>query len=207
MSSRSGNRSGSSVTFAARWASGSHEHPGRMPGARFFPDARLNFAENLLRRQDDDVAIVFSGEDQVRQTLTAAELPPRGRPLRRRVPAEPASGPATASPPSSPTCRKRSSRCSARPRSAPCGRRARRTSACRACSTGSARSRRACSSSADAYFYGGKTHDSLGKIADVVAALPTVERTVVVPYVAERPDIGRVPKSCSWDEFVGAHDG
>ena len=51
-----------------------HEHPGRMPGARFFPDARLNFAENLLRRQDDDVVIVFSGEDQVRQTLTAAEL-------------------------------------------------------------------------------------------------------------------------------------
>ncbi len=29
------------------------EHPERMPGARFFPDARLNFAENLLRRRDE----------------------------------------------------------------------------------------------------------------------------------------------------------
>lgn len=33
-----------------------------MPGARWFPDARLNFAENLLRRRDDGPAIVFRGE-------------------------------------------------------------------------------------------------------------------------------------------------
>ena len=30
----------------------------RMPGARWFPDARLNFAENLLRRRDDGEALV-----------------------------------------------------------------------------------------------------------------------------------------------------
>ncbi len=34
-----------------------------MPGARFFPDASLNYAENLLRRQDDGEAIVFRRED------------------------------------------------------------------------------------------------------------------------------------------------
>src|SRR5688572_14983248 len=34
----------------------------RMPGARFFPDARLNFAENLLRRNDDSDAVVFRDE-------------------------------------------------------------------------------------------------------------------------------------------------
>ena len=28
------------------------ENPDKMPGARFFPEARLNFAENLLRRRD-----------------------------------------------------------------------------------------------------------------------------------------------------------
>src|SRR6267378_3104902 len=38
----------------------------KMPGARFFPDAKLNFAENLLRRRDDTVAIVFWGENKVR---------------------------------------------------------------------------------------------------------------------------------------------
>jgi len=46
----------------------------RMPGARFFPDAQLNFAENLLRRRDDAEAIVFWGEDKVRRSLTHTEL-------------------------------------------------------------------------------------------------------------------------------------
>ena len=46
----------------------------QMPGARFFPDAQLNFAENLLRRRDDADAIVFWGEDKVRRSLTHAEL-------------------------------------------------------------------------------------------------------------------------------------
>src|SRR5947207_1855847 len=35
----------------------------RMPGAEWFPDARLNYAENLLRRRDDAIALVFWGED------------------------------------------------------------------------------------------------------------------------------------------------
>ena len=34
----------------------------KMPGAQFFPDARLNFAENLLRKRDDTAAIYFSNE-------------------------------------------------------------------------------------------------------------------------------------------------
>ncbi|HWA39911.1 MAG TPA: acetoacetate--CoA ligase [Burkholderiales bacterium] len=46
----------------------------RMPGARFFPEARLNFAENLLRRRDDSDAIVFWGEDKVRKRLSSKEL-------------------------------------------------------------------------------------------------------------------------------------
>src|SRR4051812_14401464 len=38
----------------------------RMPGASYFPDARLNFAENLLSRSDDGDAIVFRGEDKAK---------------------------------------------------------------------------------------------------------------------------------------------
>ncbi len=45
-----------------------------MPGASFFPDARLNFAENLLRHQGKGDAIVFWGEDKVRRRLTWDEL-------------------------------------------------------------------------------------------------------------------------------------
>jgi acetoacetyl-CoA synthetase len=46
----------------------------RMPGARFFPDAKLNFAQNLLRRRGDGPAIIFRGEDRVRSQLSWAEL-------------------------------------------------------------------------------------------------------------------------------------
>ncbi|MGE3298154.1 MAG: acetoacetate--CoA ligase [Porticoccaceae bacterium] len=46
----------------------------RFPGARWFPDARLNFAENLLRRRDDAIALVGRLENGARRTLTHAEL-------------------------------------------------------------------------------------------------------------------------------------
>src|ERR1051325_7946726 len=41
-----------------------------MPGARFFPEARLNFAENLLRRSDGGDAIVFRGESGATRRLS-----------------------------------------------------------------------------------------------------------------------------------------
>jgi len=45
-----------------------------MPGARWFPESRLNFAENLLRGPDERVAIVFRGELGETRSLTMAEL-------------------------------------------------------------------------------------------------------------------------------------
>ncbi|RLP22972.1 acetoacetate--CoA ligase [Mesorhizobium sp. YM1C-6-2] len=46
----------------------------RMPGAAFFPDARLNFAENLLRKRGAADAIVFKGEDKVLRRLSWDDL-------------------------------------------------------------------------------------------------------------------------------------
>jgi acetoacetyl-CoA synthetase len=45
-----------------------------MPGASFFPDARLNFAENLLKHSGPEDAIVFRGEDKVERRLSWDEL-------------------------------------------------------------------------------------------------------------------------------------
>ncbi|HZV54574.1 MAG TPA: acetoacetate--CoA ligase [Rhodocyclaceae bacterium] len=45
-----------------------------MTGTRWFPQARLNFAENLLRSQGDGDALVFWGEDKVRRRLSHREL-------------------------------------------------------------------------------------------------------------------------------------
>jgi acetoacetyl-CoA synthetase len=46
----------------------------QMPGAQFFPDARLNFTENLLRRHDAGVAIIALDETGAERTLTWAVL-------------------------------------------------------------------------------------------------------------------------------------
>jgi acetoacetyl-CoA synthetase len=46
----------------------------RIEDAQWFPDASLNFAENLLRKSNDEVAIFFRAEDQVKYNLTWKEL-------------------------------------------------------------------------------------------------------------------------------------
>jgi acetoacetyl-CoA synthetase len=46
----------------------------QMPGARWFEGARLNFAENLLRRDDVSPALIFTGEDGSRRELSWAAL-------------------------------------------------------------------------------------------------------------------------------------
>ena len=50
------------------------DDPKKMPGARWFEGARLNFAENLLRRNDNHNALIFWGEDSVRKEITYSEL-------------------------------------------------------------------------------------------------------------------------------------
>jgi len=50
------------------------DDPAKMPGAKWFPGARLNFAENLLRFRDDQPAIVFTCEGGQLRKLTYAEL-------------------------------------------------------------------------------------------------------------------------------------
>ena len=50
---------------------------GAMPGTRFFPDARLCFAENMLVQADDRPAISAHGEDGRHTTLTRRELKSR----------------------------------------------------------------------------------------------------------------------------------
>jgi acetoacetyl-CoA synthetase len=47
---------------------------GKMPGAKWFSGARLNFAENMLKRRDDKTAIIFRGEDGRERRISYSEL-------------------------------------------------------------------------------------------------------------------------------------
>jgi len=56
---------------------------------------------------------------------------------------------------------------------------------------------------ADGCRYGGKEIDCLGRVADITRRIPAIEHVVVVPYLAERPPMQRIPGGVLWDEWVG----
>ena len=178
------------------------ERPGEMPGARYFPDGRINFTENVLKRRDEAPAVVFNGEGQRHRTLTFGQLA-------REVTAFAAA----------------LQRAGIRPGDRVGGYIPNMPEAIiaglGAAAIGAVWS--SCSPdfgvqgvldrfgqiqprvivSADGYFYGGKAHDSLSRLADVVRALPSIERAVIVPYVNETPDPGAVRGAALWSDFVG----
>ena len=47
-------------------------HANELERAEFFPDAKLNVAENLLRTQDNSDALVFWGENRVKKKFLTA---------------------------------------------------------------------------------------------------------------------------------------
>ena len=86
----------------------------KMPGARWFPDGKLNFAENLLRtRRGDGKPVDDAPTRSSSGARTRCDSGSRSRELRdavsrmRRRSRPRAWGRATASPPSCPTCPRR----------------------------------------------------------------------------------------------------
>ena len=178
----------------------------KFPGAKWFPEARTNFAENLLRRRDAADAIVFWGEDQVKRRVSFAELHNSVSKLAQALDAaDVEAGDRVAGYlPNMPEAV---------------------TAMLAATSIGAVWS--SCSPdfgvqgvidrfsqvepkvllSADGYYYNGKTHDSLEKLREIIAQLPTVEHVLVVPYVEREPDISAIPKAALLTEFVADFPG
>ena len=178
----------------------------RMPGACWFPDARLNYAENLLRRRDEADALVFWGEDRVRRRLSfaalhdqvsrmAQALAARGVRQGDRVAGYLPNMPETI------------------------------VSALAAASLGAVWS--SCSSdfgtrgvldrfgqiepkvliAADGYFYGGKTFDRRPQLQEILAELPTVEHVIMVPYAEESPALDGVRDAVLYGAALAAEQG
>ena len=59
---------------ASSWGDKTLVDGGKMPGAQWFPDAKLNYAENMLCKSDDSAAIVFRNENGLSRTLSWQEL-------------------------------------------------------------------------------------------------------------------------------------
>ena len=166
-----------------------------MPGAKWFEDTRLNFAENLLARDDDHVALVFGNE---RGAAARAQLPRAARrggsrrrgPARARhragrprggIPAEPA--------------RVGRSPCWRPPASARRGPPARPTSASTACSTASARWRRACCSPPTAISTTARRSIRSRRCAACSSSCRPWNASWSCPTCADRPDLAGVPQA------------
>ena len=177
---------------------------GKMPGARFFPDARLNFAENLLRRRDGADALVFWGEDRVRRRLSHRELYDSVSRLTQALAAQGVGeGDRVAGfLPNMPETI---------------------IGALATSALGAVWS--SCSPdfgnqgvldrfgqiepkvllSADGYAYNGKEIDTLSRVREFIAELPSVQRVVVCPYLSDSPDLSGLRDAVSFAEFTGGY--
>jgi acetoacetyl-CoA synthetase len=173
----------------------------KMPGAHWFPEARLNFAENLLRRRDEGDALIFWGEDKVRRRISykalydqvskvAQALKAAGITEGDRVAGYLPNMPEAA------------------------------VAMLAVSSLGAIWS--SCSPdfgvngvvdrfgqiepkilfAADGYFYNGKTHDSLEKIAEIQQRIPSLEKVVIVPYTRETFPLDAIKNALPLPQFV-----
>lgn len=178
----------------------------RMPGARWFPGARLNFAENLLRYRDDRTAIIFKGEGNAPERLSYGELYDETARLARSlrdIGVKPGDRIAGFMPNMPETI----------------------TAMLAASSLGAIWS--TCSPdfgvsgvvdrfgqikpgvlfTSDGYWYKDKRFDSIEKVSKIVREIPSIEKVVVVPYTLRRPDIGNIPNANLYTEFLSREHG
>ena len=59
----------------------------------------------------------------------------------------------------------------------------------------------------DGYGYGGKTFDRTETLAHLQDEMPTLTRTVVIPYLAPEPDLSGLRDAIGWDELLAAGEG
>ena len=173
----------------------------RMPGAQWFPDAKLNFAHNLLRSRDAHDAIVFWGEDRVMKRMSHGELyravahfvaalREMGVKKGDRVAAYMPNMPETVI---------------AMLAAASIG--AIFTSASPDFGVQGVLDRFGQTEpkvliACDGYYHGGKTVDVLDKLGEIVGQLPSVQRVVVVPYVHHDHDLSHVPHARMYADFI-----
>src|SRR5262249_55536959 len=55
---------------------------------------------------------------------------------------------------------------------------------------------------ADGYFYNGKTLDSVERLNEIVRNIPSLERTIVIPYTRGDPDIQDIPRATTVHDFM-----
>ncbi|MBW2064399.1 MAG: acetoacetate--CoA ligase [Deltaproteobacteria bacterium] len=178
----------------------------KMPGAKWFSGAELNFAENLLRYRDDEVAIIFKGEIGPSRKLTFRELYQDVARVAKSLkefgiePGDRIAGFVPNIPEAVIAMLAATSLgaiwCSCSPDFGKKGVLDR---------LGQIRPR--VLFTADGYCFKGKVFDSLERIREILKELPSIEKVVVIPFTEEEPEIGSLPKSVHYEDFRSNDEG
>ena len=173
----------------------------KLPGAKWFPGAKLNFAENLLRYRDDHTALIFKGESRDSTKMTYAELYDEvslvaaalkesgvraGDRVAGFVPNMPQAIIAMLAATSL-----GATWCSCSP-----------DFGMKGVLDRFGQIKPKILFTANGYLFKGKKLDSLARVAEIMGALPSIEKVVVVPYTEENPDVSNVPKAIGYGEFI-----
>ena len=171
------------------------------PGTQWFPGAKLNFAENLLRYRDDGLAFIFKGETQAAKTMTYAELYDSVARLSHSL-AEAGVGVGDRVVGYMPNLIE--------------------TVVCMLAATSLGATWSSCATdigagaaierlgqvepkvmiTADGYFYKGKVFDTVGHAAEVARGIPSLKKVIVVSYVSARAEISSIPNAVHYADFV-----
>ena len=177
------------------------DNPAIMPGAHWFPDSRLNFAENLLRCRDDKTALIFRGEDTVRRTLTYKELyaaTAKVAAALRAAGVVPGDRVVGFMPNMPETIIAMLAAASLGATWSSCS----PDFGIKGVLDRFSQTRPKVLFTADGYYFKGKAMDSLEKIAGIIKELPSIEKIVVVPYTRERPELTTLPHAVYYSDFA-----
>ncbi|MDA8828242.1 acetoacetate--CoA ligase [Luminiphilus sp.] len=170
-------------------------------GVRWFPEARLNFAENLLRYRDDRPALISRLENGQRRVVTYEQLHTHVAGLAASLRAL-GVGPGDRVAGFMPNVIE--------------------TVEAMLATTSLGAIWSSCSPdfgingvldrfgqiqpkvlfAADGYFYNGKVCDSLERLAAISDAIDTLEQVVVIPVVSDQPDCSGLSKAVLWEDFL-----
>ena len=170
-------------------------------GVNWFIGAQLNFAENLLRYKDDHIAFIFRGETKVRTSITYAELYTQVARLAkslRGIGVAPGDNIAAYMPNLIETVVAMLASTSIGTTWAACGAELGPT----AVLDRLGQIKPKILFAGDGYFYKEKTFSTLRNVEEVVKGLPSLEKVIVTSYVEEKPEIGNIPNSVHYNEFL-----
>lgn len=179
---------------------------GKMPGAKWFVGARLNFAENLLRCKDNHAAFIFKGETHKSSRMTYAELYDSVALLAnslREMGVTPGDRVVAYMPNMMETAIAMLATTAVGGTWASCATDMGPGATLNRLGQIEPKVLFAC----NGYFHKGKFFDCLPNVAKVVKGIPSIEKVVVVSHTQENSDISFIRNAVHYDDFLSTKRG